>query len=529
VIELLDWATDPNGHPVAVQLRVGAGGLGKTRLLRELCHRLNAQSWHAGFLRSTEVLHGSALAGLLRAHRHVLVVVDYAETRRETLIPLLRAALKTDPAHRLRIMLLARSAGDWWERLKEEHEDLEDFLTGPAVRGPFAVPPVAADVAGHEQLYREARAAFARALPATPGAPVIQGAAALLPDLSAAHFAQVLLIHLAALASLNGEQPETATALLEAQLRREARYWRQAIADRGLGAELDAAVSQALALITLADGAPGIANARALIDQAPLLARAAPAEHEGVLALLRGFYPRDGGTDALRPDLLGERLVARELARDDSLLDGCLGLQAPDSLRQSALTVLNRLAQHDTAAEVWLRMGLARHHGHCTEAVLAVAVESGDPAGRLFAEVLDQVPWKKRLAVCDRLHPRLPQSTVVLSELAEAVARHRLQAARRSGGDAPKKPKDRMRLFDRLTAFGRRLRGLDRLEEARSAMEGALTLAKGLARSGDPAAEANVATARTYAIFARTWERSRMPSGMDARPSRRVVGCRMVN
>jgi len=48
-------------------------------------------------------------------------------------------------------MLLARSAGDWWDRLKEDHEDLEDFLTGPAVRGPFAVPPGAADVAGREQ------------------------------------------------------------------------------------------------------------------------------------------------------------------------------------------------------------------------------------------------------------------------------------------------------------------------------------------------------------------------------------------
>jgi len=157
-------------------------------------------------------------------------------------------------------------------------------------------------------------------LPAAPGAPVTQGAAPLLPDLSAAHFAQVLLIHLAALASLNGELPETATAPLEAQLRREARDWRQAIADRGLGAGLYPAVSQALALITLADGAAGIANARTLIDQAPLLARAEPAEREGVLALLRGFYPRDGGTDAPAAGPARERLVVRELARDDSLL-----------------------------------------------------------------------------------------------------------------------------------------------------------------------------------------------------------------
>lgn len=62
-----------------------------------------------------------------------------------------RRLLSACSGDRACIMLLARSAGDWWDRLKEDHEDLEDFLTGPAVRGPFAVPPGAADVAGREQ------------------------------------------------------------------------------------------------------------------------------------------------------------------------------------------------------------------------------------------------------------------------------------------------------------------------------------------------------------------------------------------
>jgi hypothetical protein len=162
--------------------------------LQELCHRLNAAGWHAEFLRSGVELHGRTLADLLRRQGKVLVVVDYAETRREMLTPLLRSALKTDPAHRLRVMLLARSAGDWWDRLKEGHEpDLEDFLTGPAVRGPFAVPPVAGDLTARERLYREARDAFAKALGRSP---VTEVGAAMPPDLAPDHFAQVLPIHL---------------------------------------------------------------------------------------------------------------------------------------------------------------------------------------------------------------------------------------------------------------------------------------------------------------------------------------------
>lgn len=486
--DLLGWATDPAGFHAAVQLRVGAGGLGKTRLLRELCHRLNARGWHAGFLRSGVAFHGGDLTALLRRHAQVLVVVDYAETRRETLIPLLRAALNADPACRLRIMLLARSAGDWWDRLKEDHgPELEDFLTGPAVRGPFAVPPVPADVAGRERLYREAQAAFAEKLGAD------EALAAPPPDLSPVHFAEVLPIHLAALAGLNSERPETATELLDAQLRREARYWQKAAADRGLGDRPDRALPQALALITLADGAPGMQRVRELVARSPALAGTTPAEHDDLVALLRAFYPRDGGVDALRPDLLGERLVARELARDDSLLDLCLGPAAEVLLRRSALTLLNRLARHDAAAEVWLRMGLTRYPTACADDLLAVAVESGDPAGRVFAGVLDKAEAKQRIALCDRLAPMLPESTVVLSELAEVVTRHRLEAVRRKAGKSPGK-KDRFKLLKRYTQHGGRLRALGRLEKSRAAVEEALDLARRLARSGDPAAELNVAT-----------------------------------
>ena len=307
--------------------------------------------------------------------------------------------------------------------------------------------------------------------------------------------ARSLFIHLAALAALAGQRPETAAGLLDATLRREARYWRQSVDDLGLPDPARRGMEQAMALLTLTDGARTAARARGLIAQVPTLRGADRAVRDDIQTLAQTFYPLDGGIDALRPDILGERLVARELARDDELLDLALGDGA--DARTAALSVLTRLAQHNEGGDLWLRRGLERHLGACAETALAVAVKVGDPCGPVLGEVLDASPAAVRLALCDRLHPQLPEQTVALLELAEVISRQRLTAVRSIPGRVPKNPKQRARLSERVHDYAMRQYRLGRLDEAHDLWQEALTIASTLERPGDLPSQANVAGALT--------------------------------
>ena len=90
--KVLDWIESAATPALAMQLRVGAGGSGKTRLMIEACRRLTERGWCAGFLRSGTDLDPHAFARLLRGHPRVLVVLDYAEARQTELVALLRTA-----------------------------------------------------------------------------------------------------------------------------------------------------------------------------------------------------------------------------------------------------------------------------------------------------------------------------------------------------------------------------------------------------------------------------------------------------
>ncbi len=152
----------------------------------------------------------------------VLAVVDYAERwPGSALLALLTQmqGLHEGAGSRVRVLMLARSAGYWWPALADRAESILGIDTEQ-----LALPPLAADSPDdRSDLFVAAANHFAAAMNIEPTDWVM-------PDLDRAEFTQVLAVHMAALAAVDahrhGEAPPVRADLISAYLlRREQAYW----------------------------------------------------------------------------------------------------------------------------------------------------------------------------------------------------------------------------------------------------------------------------------------------------------------
>ncbi|MDQ0710657.1 tetratricopeptide (TPR) repeat protein [Streptomyces luteogriseus] len=221
---LASWRDDP-GETLAVLLVHGPGGQGKTRLAAHfagLSRRAGWTVWQAVVNEADADPIGTS--PLPDAGTGVLLVVDYAE-RWPT--PDLRKLLQEPLWHQagvpVRILLLARPAGSWWESLDTWIGDRLDVVAGAHI-----LPPLADASQARADLFHQARDRFADHLGLHAkrahqiGPPL---------DLDTNEdYAQVLTIHIAALAAVDAElhqdsaptNPARASAYL---LKRERAHW----------------------------------------------------------------------------------------------------------------------------------------------------------------------------------------------------------------------------------------------------------------------------------------------------------------
>ena len=108
---LLDWCTGPEA--VAVRLVSGPRGVGRTRLAREVAQRLARTGWTC--LDVPDGAEPTALTAVPDA-APALLVIDDAETRGPALAELLRTVARARGGV-LRVLLVARGAGQWFSRL----------------------------------------------------------------------------------------------------------------------------------------------------------------------------------------------------------------------------------------------------------------------------------------------------------------------------------------------------------------------------------------------------------------------------
>ncbi|MEL7448609.1 MAG: tetratricopeptide repeat protein, partial [Pseudomonadota bacterium] len=485
---IIDWALEPE-RPLKLLLQTGEGGSGKTRLLIEVCERLvQAHDWRAGFLGASGATPGE-LQQLFHDGKPCLIVLDYAETRSDQIVKLAATALHSGADSRVRFVLLARDGGDWWNRLAEAKSI--DNATAAILRdpgttsGPHVLAKDAIAISDREELYGEALACFARAMgreqPATAAV-----------DLTHDQFAKPLFIHLAALSALQSESNQAAGELLGAVLGHERAYWRQLLAESGLGEELEAPLEQAVALLSLVGGTRSASEAKQLLERTPRLHRHTAEQRDMLFDALRRLFAFEGGLAGLEPDLLGETLVEAAVARDDELLDAALGEDATSSQARQALTVLTRLARRVPATKAILKRALSRHLGRRASDARQVGEETGAPLPEILATVLREAPLQEQRKVVNALRPHMPKDSSNLGVLSVEVASQVVAFAERQKSGNPRK-RDR-RQFEAFSGLAIALQSRGQHSEAADFAERALNAAQRAFRGKESSKRGELAT-----------------------------------
>ncbi|MFF0186662.1 tetratricopeptide repeat-containing serine protease family protein, partial [Streptomyces sp. NPDC005244] len=504
----------------------GPGGQGKTRLAHHFATLLASQKpWAVLWLR-TDASDGS-LDVVASTTAPALIVVDYAETRASQLNNLCQALARhgigTGTGTAVKVLLLARTAGDWWQTLQDRTPAAEELLDGTAVTHLGAL-----ESGSGTRLdgYREAAESFAGQLPFVQGWhhydwPAL--AHRLTESVSAAAvdregMGTALTLHMTALADLldaaqppdAATNPRPASGVEDRLLRHERRYWENSAVARDLHPVLTMdTLTHALAAAFLL-GAPDRQQADRLLARVPGLSDQSEDRRNSVHRWITELYPPadDSVWESLRPDRLAERFTGRHLLAHPNLPDRLLP-EATEAQARQLLTVSTRAATHPplrgTLAPLLTKLCL-RHSATLVPVVIEVATQTETPTPLLHA--LNQITDAPDTTIdtLRQLSDRFPDTSHNLAEtaahLAQRLTDHYL-ALTATDPDAF--------LPDFATSLSNlsvRLGELGRHEDALAAIEEALTVRRKLAAARPDAFLPDLATS-LHNLSVRLWELGR--------------------
>ena len=403
--------------------------------------------------------------------------MDYAEAR-AGLEGLLVAAARD--AGRVRVLLLARQPGEWWERLGGGGGVVRDMVRDASLSPLALAGDISPGIPG-DAVVQAAVPLFAARLGVVPPDPA-------LVSVTGAGELRVLDLHAAALVAVlaSRRQPAGAAVRVDAPmvlaelLGHEKHYWRGRADAAGLlsgpGGLSMAQLSQVVAAGCLL-GVSAAAELAARVPGVPVTG--------AVASWLRDLYPPDGDGQlgALRPDRLAELHVTRELAASPALAQACLtGLDARQARR--ALILLARASADQRAARSLLEPALFRFPevigglAEPREVMIAVADAIPYPSlalaeahasisGRI-AETYEpgtagRALW---LDTCGVLLGAVGRLEEALAATGEAVAIRRELASARPDAFTPDLAMSLNNQSGRLASLGRREEALAAIEEA---------------------------------------------------------------
>ena len=280
---------------------------------------------------------------------------------------------------------------------------------------------------------------------------------------------------MAALLALYGERPTTAQGLTRALLNHERRYWHGIFSGTDF-VEPERYAELLLALTTLAGGFPTPKAAHVYWKRANWNSLS-PALFGQLFHVLMPLYPGKQGLQAVRPDLLGEALVAQALLRPTAagLLDAVLNRNANQSVQLNALTVLARLADNYHELHETLIEALVRHFAHCCHAFVSVAINTPSNLPKLAEEAFSRLPQDAKSQVTGLIKSLMSEESVQLARFYCLVAEYLVYKCSRRHQKKPNDIESLNEYASVLTGYSvslyRNGRNAEALDYARQALE----------------------------------------------------------
>ena len=479
------------GTGLSVFMLVGPGGQGKTRLARQLAEELGRSGWVIGYLgeQSRDLRANHEIFARLQGCGHpLLVVVDYAETRTDQIADLVRLAGR--PRAAIRMLLLARSAGDWWETLRVSSYELSEVLASAKIE----------DLADLADIAEERNAIFGRAvydlaagLDELPGGwPHRQPDLVRLPDLGGHRHASPLAIQMTALAALledvavrtiNTDRDRRSAE--DVILEHECRYWSKTADSQGV--EVSAPTQRLVVAAATLCGAADEDEALSLLTRLHVLADQRADLLVSIAVWLRTLYPAVTGRfwGSLQPDRLGEYFIAGIFRAKPALLTVLLR-EASQAQSLHALAVLTRAASHQRDVRSRLHTLIAELPGIAPSAVV-VATQSQEPD--ILLEPLTWLLYSTDVPIqlYWRVLDAIPQRTTGLLRFAVMTADHYVDSCRLMARAEPETGLSL--LVDGLTGSGKRHMDAGELDLGLAATLEAIEICEHLSRDQESISE----------------------------------------
>lgn len=299
-----------------IRLVHGPGGEGKTRMAAQIAREWKRDGWAVLRARQGVDCLGEApgIAARTDGATGVLIVLDYAERWPEQDLLGLVGTVETQWKVPVRILLLSRPAGPWWQRMSHLIDKRTDREPDSVRLVPLGIRP-----ADRADIFRSARAAFAACFGLDDPADVPLPAG-LESDPS---YSLVLTVHMAALVAVDayhrGSSAPTDPSVLSAYLlRRERDYWASLHESGRAGTDADSMActvyaaslcgpvmyNAGLSLLPILDIASGPQTLRRLISDHALCYPPVSQKEASVL-------------EPLHPDRLAEDFIALTLPGHD--------------------------------------------------------------------------------------------------------------------------------------------------------------------------------------------------------------------